>query len=138
VTKSAFGCSPISIGNDGQSVSIGDELKATASDCLKKSASLFGVGCLPNAQLLLILRMLAISNVCHESLSETRSSHECRAAWDAYEQAVQSWGLHHWGSQRLPAGATGRRAIVPGAQSRGLGIAKPIVLSTHATDTHVR
>ena len=44
VTKSAFGGSPISIGNDGQPISIGDDLKGAASDCLKKSASLFGVG----------------------------------------------------------------------------------------------
>ena len=44
VTKSAFGGSLISFRDDGTAISIGDDLKAAASDCLKKSASLFGVG----------------------------------------------------------------------------------------------
>jgi hypothetical protein len=44
VTKSAFGGSLITLANDGTAVSIGDDLKAAASDCLKKSASLFGIG----------------------------------------------------------------------------------------------
>ena len=44
VTKSAFGGSLITIREDGAPVSTGDDLKAAASDCLKKSASLFGVG----------------------------------------------------------------------------------------------
>ncbi len=44
VTKSAFGGALISFGNDGQPISIGDDLKSAASDALKKSASMFGIG----------------------------------------------------------------------------------------------
>lgn len=44
VTKSAFGGALISFGNDGQAISVGDDLKGAASDALKKSASMFGIG----------------------------------------------------------------------------------------------
>ena len=44
VTKSAFGGALISFGSDGQPISVGDELKGAASDALKKSASMFGIG----------------------------------------------------------------------------------------------
>ena len=43
VTKSAFGGSTITIDRDGVVVSIADDLKAAASDSLKKCASLLGV-----------------------------------------------------------------------------------------------
>ncbi len=44
ITKSAFGGALISFGNDGQPLSVGDDLKGAASDALKKSASMFGIG----------------------------------------------------------------------------------------------
>jgi hypothetical protein len=44
VTKSAFGGAPISFGNDGQPVSIGDDLKSASSDAIKKACSLYGIG----------------------------------------------------------------------------------------------
>ncbi len=45
VTKMQFGSSEISRRkDDGKPVSIGDDLKAAASDALKKCATLFGVG----------------------------------------------------------------------------------------------
>jgi len=44
VTKSAFGGAQISLGNDGQPISVGDDLKGAASDSLKKACSLFGIG----------------------------------------------------------------------------------------------
>lgn len=43
ITKSAFGCSSVTVDHDGVVVSIGDDLKAAASDALKKAASLLGV-----------------------------------------------------------------------------------------------
>jgi hypothetical protein len=42
-TKMHFGGSAISLDKDGRAVSIADDLKAAASDALKKCASLFGV-----------------------------------------------------------------------------------------------
>lgn len=44
VTKMAFGGSSITLTRDGELVSIADDLKAAATDALKKAASLFGVG----------------------------------------------------------------------------------------------
>ena len=45
VIKQQFGSSAIAkTRNDGQIISIGDDLKAAASDCLKKCATLLGVG----------------------------------------------------------------------------------------------
>lgn len=44
IVKMAFGTAEIARGRDGQPLSIGDSLKAGASDALKKSASLLGVG----------------------------------------------------------------------------------------------
>ncbi len=44
MVKSAFGGSAITIDKSGQVVSIADDLKAAASDALKKAASLLGVG----------------------------------------------------------------------------------------------
>ena len=44
VTKMAFGGSSVTIDKQGQVVSIADDLKASASDCLKKAASLLGIG----------------------------------------------------------------------------------------------
>jgi hypothetical protein len=44
VVKTAFGGSAITRGQDGEPVSLADDLKAGASDCLKKAASLLGVG----------------------------------------------------------------------------------------------
>jgi len=44
LTKSAFGGTAITRDNTGQTVSIGNDLKAAAADALKKSASLFGIG----------------------------------------------------------------------------------------------
>ena len=45
ITKSAFGCSAITRSRDGgKAVSIGSDLKAAATDALKKSATLLGVG----------------------------------------------------------------------------------------------
>lgn len=43
VTKMAFGGSAITRDRDGRPVSIADDAKASASDCLKKAASLLGV-----------------------------------------------------------------------------------------------
>ena len=43
VTKMAFGGSAITMDGQGMVVSIGDDLKAAASDSLKKSASLLGI-----------------------------------------------------------------------------------------------
>jgi hypothetical protein len=42
-TKMHFGGASITLGNDGRAVSVADDLKAAASDALKKCASLFGV-----------------------------------------------------------------------------------------------
>jgi len=44
VTKSQFGSNRISTSKQGEVISIGDDLKAAASDSLKKCASLMGVG----------------------------------------------------------------------------------------------
>ncbi len=44
VVKSAFGGSSVTIDKSGEVVSIADDLKAAASDALKKAASLLGVG----------------------------------------------------------------------------------------------
>jgi hypothetical protein len=45
ITKSQFGAKHITRAKDDQrEVSIGDDLKAAATDCLKKCATLFGVG----------------------------------------------------------------------------------------------
>lgn len=44
VTKMAFGGSSITRDREGRPVSIADDAKASASDCLKKAASLLGVG----------------------------------------------------------------------------------------------
>lgn len=44
VTKSAFGGSSITRDRDGKAASIADDLKAAASDALKKCASLVGIG----------------------------------------------------------------------------------------------
>jgi hypothetical protein len=43
VTKMAFGGATITVDNQGKVVSLADDLKAAASDALKKSASLLGV-----------------------------------------------------------------------------------------------
>ena len=44
VTKMAFGGSKITISREGEVVSIADDLKAAATDALKKASSLLGVG----------------------------------------------------------------------------------------------
>jgi hypothetical protein len=44
ISKSQFGSNKISISKQGEVISIGDDLKAATSDCLKKTATLFGVG----------------------------------------------------------------------------------------------
>ena len=44
MTKMAFGGSSVTIDKSGQVVSVADDLKAAASDALKKAASLLGVG----------------------------------------------------------------------------------------------
>ena len=44
VTKMAFGGSSITRDGAGKDISIGDDLKAAASDAIKKAASLFGIG----------------------------------------------------------------------------------------------
>ena len=44
VTKMAFGGSSVTRDNAGKEVSLADDLKAAASDCTKKCASLFGIG----------------------------------------------------------------------------------------------
>ena len=44
VVKMAFGGSSITRGQDGEPVSLADDLKAASSDALKKTASLLGVG----------------------------------------------------------------------------------------------
>lgn len=45
VEKQGFGGSPITVNKStGEVISLADDLKAAASDCLKKCASLFGVG----------------------------------------------------------------------------------------------
>ena len=44
VTKMAFGGSAITRDSSGKDVSVGDDLKAAASDAIKKAASLFGIG----------------------------------------------------------------------------------------------
>jgi hypothetical protein len=44
VTKAAFGGSSITLDKEGEVVSLADDLKAAASDALKKCASLLGVG----------------------------------------------------------------------------------------------
>ena len=45
VHKTAFGCSAITTGREsGEKVSLGDDLKAAASDALKKCSSLVGLG----------------------------------------------------------------------------------------------
>lgn len=44
VTKMSFGGSSITVSRDGEVISIADDLKAAATDALKKAASLLGVG----------------------------------------------------------------------------------------------
>jgi hypothetical protein len=44
ILKMAFGGSPITIDSNGNALSLADDLKAAASDALKKAASLLGVG----------------------------------------------------------------------------------------------
>ena len=44
VTKTAFGGSKITVSREGEVVSIADDLKAAATDALKKASSLLGVG----------------------------------------------------------------------------------------------
>ena len=44
VTKMAFGGSSITVSREGEVISIADDLKAAATDALKKAASLLGVG----------------------------------------------------------------------------------------------
>ncbi len=44
VTKMAFGGSGVTRDQSGKDVSLADDLKAAASDCIKKCASLFGIG----------------------------------------------------------------------------------------------
>lgn len=44
VTKMAFGGAEVARDREGRPLSIADSLKASASDCLKKAASLLGVG----------------------------------------------------------------------------------------------
>lgn len=44
VSKSQFGSNKISLSKQGEIISVGDDWKAAASDCLKKCASLFGIG----------------------------------------------------------------------------------------------
>jgi hypothetical protein len=44
VTKTAFGASSITISRDGEVVSVGDDLKAAATDALKKCSTLLGLG----------------------------------------------------------------------------------------------
>jgi hypothetical protein len=44
ISKSQFGSNKISTSKQGEVISIGDDLKAATSDCLKKTATLFGIG----------------------------------------------------------------------------------------------
>ena len=44
ITKTAFGGSKITVNREGEVVSIADDLKAAATDALKKASSLLGVG----------------------------------------------------------------------------------------------
>lgn len=44
VTKMAFGGSSITVSREGEIISIADDLKAAATDALKKACSLFGIG----------------------------------------------------------------------------------------------
>jgi hypothetical protein len=44
VSKTQFGSNKISLSKAGEIISVGDDWKAAASDCLKKCASLYGVG----------------------------------------------------------------------------------------------
>ena len=44
ISKMQFGSNKISTSKQGEVISIGDDLKAAASDCLKKTATLFGIG----------------------------------------------------------------------------------------------
>ena len=44
VSKCQFGSNKISLSKQGEIISVGDDWKAAASDCLKKCASLFGIG----------------------------------------------------------------------------------------------
>ena len=44
VSKTQFGSNKISLSKQGEIISVGDDWKAAASDCLKKCASLYGVG----------------------------------------------------------------------------------------------
>jgi hypothetical protein len=44
VSKTAFGSSSITVSRDGEVVSVGDDLKAAATDALKKCSTLLGVG----------------------------------------------------------------------------------------------
>ena len=44
VTKTAFGGSKITVNREGEIISIADDLKAAATDALKKASSLLGVG----------------------------------------------------------------------------------------------
>lgn len=43
ITKSQFGSKKVTKDKDGEPVSIGDDCKAAASDCLKKTATLLGI-----------------------------------------------------------------------------------------------
>jgi hypothetical protein len=44
VSKTQFGSNKISLSKQGEIISVGDDWKAAASDALKKTASLFGIG----------------------------------------------------------------------------------------------
>ena len=44
ISKMQFGSNKISTSKQGEVISIGDDLKAATSDCLKKCATLFGIG----------------------------------------------------------------------------------------------
>jgi hypothetical protein len=44
ISKMQFGSNKISLSKQGEIISVGDDWKAAASDCLKKCASLWGVG----------------------------------------------------------------------------------------------
>lgn len=44
ITKMQFGSNKISVSKQGEVIGIGDDLKSAASDCLKKCATLLGIG----------------------------------------------------------------------------------------------
>ncbi len=44
ITKFQFGSNKVSFTKSGEAISIGDDMKGAASDCIKKCATLFGVG----------------------------------------------------------------------------------------------